>query len=83
MRSVRRYDECVRRTVLLEIELFGKVLSTSLQQDCEHQPETFVRMFGYTTRDGRRGEHYTGCGRCRLRLSPEVPAVPLGWQTAP
>lgn len=68
-RRAARHDRCIRAIVLLEIAIYGEVLSTSIQRECTpHELETWVRMFPRPTRDGRRGEHYTACSRCRLRL---------------
>lgn len=70
-RRAARHDRCIRAIVLLEIELYGRVLSTSIQHDCSpHEPDTWVKMFAKPDSDGRTGRWYTACNRCRLVMVP-------------
>jgi hypothetical protein len=65
-RRRERRNAQLRAIVDQEIELFGTVLSVSIQDECEHQEwDTFVRWFAQPTPDGRRGEHYQACIVCR------------------
>lgn len=67
-RRVRR-DARLRSIVDQELELFGTVLSLSIQNECEHREwDTFVRWFAQPTSDGRRGEHYQACIVCRVPM---------------
>jgi hypothetical protein len=66
-RHAYRYDQCVRAIMVLEIALYGRVLSTSIQRECDpHEWSTWSRRFAVPLPDGRRGEWYTCCSRCRL-----------------
>lgn len=66
-RRAARHDRCLRAIVLLEIAIYGEVLSTSIQRDCSpHEPSTWVTRFARPTSDGRTGRWYVACDRCRL-----------------
>jgi hypothetical protein len=68
-RRQKRHDQCIRQIVTLELDLFGEVLSASIQDTCQHaESDTFVHMFARPDADGRRGRSYIACLRCRKVL---------------